>query len=81
MKIFILDDEHDSDAQMESYIRIFAHEMGLSMETRGSEDPDEFLQEYEQCEEKPYLVIIRVEMQKMSGMEVARTLRQRGSSV
>lgn len=81
MKIFILDDEQGSVVQMEAYIRKFAHEMGVSMETWGFEDPEEFLQEYEQCEEKPYLVIIRVEMQKMSGIEVARTLRQRGSSV
>ena len=81
MKIFVLDDEKKSIAQMKACIKEYAEKMGVVMEAHGFTDVDEFLLEYEQSEEKPYLVIIRVEMEQMSGIEVARLLREKGSSV
>lgn len=81
MKIFILDDDKKSIVQIETYIKEYAEKMGVFMHAQGFWDPEVFLKEYEQCEEKPYLVIIQVEMEKMSGIEVARALREKGSAV
>lgn len=81
MNIYILDNEKRSLAQMEAYITEYAEKMGVSMQLRGFTDPEVFLQEYEQSEEKPYLVILQVEMEKMSGIEVARRMREKGSGV
>ena len=81
MKIFILDDDRESVAQVEEFITEYAKKMGVTMHARGFTDPETFLQEYDKSEEKPYLVILQVEMKKMSGIEVARNLRKKGSSV
>lgn len=81
MKIYILDDEQTSINQMEKYIKEYADKMGVVMQSRGFTSAEKFLQEYEQSDEKPYLVIIRVEMKQMSGIEVARILREKGSAV
>lgn len=81
MKIFILDDEKKSIEQMEACINEYAEKMGVVMRVRKFSDAEAFLLEYDQSEEKPYLVIIRVEMKKMSGIEVARLLREKGSTV
>lgn len=66
---------------MEAYITEYAEKMGVAMQARGFTDPEVFLTEYEQSEEKPYLVILQVEMEKMSGIEVARRMRENGSGV
>ena len=81
MKIFVLDDEKSSVTQVEAFISEYAEKMGVSVQARGFTDPEIFLQEYEKSDEKPYLVILQVEMKKMSGIEVARILREKGSSV
>lgn len=81
MKIFLLDDDRRSIAQMEAYIQECANKMSVSMQSQGFTDPEAFLKAYEEDEEKPYLVILQVELQKMSGIEVARTLRDQGSTV
>ena len=81
MKIFLLDNDKKTVAQLEAYIKEYAEKMGVVMEARGFTDPDVFLQAYDDSEEKPYLVIIQVEMQEMSGIEVARILRKKGSTV
>ena len=81
MKIFILDDDRESVAQVEEFITEYAKKMGVTMHARGFTDPETFLQEYDKSEEKPYLVILQVEIKKMSGIEVARNLRKKGSSV
>ena len=81
MKIFLLDNDKKTVAQLEAYIKEYAEKMGVVMEARGFTDQAVFLQAYDDSEEKPYLVIIQVEMQKMSGIEVARILRKKGSTV
>ena len=81
MKIFLLDDDRRSIAQMEAYIQEYANKMSVSMQSQGFTDPEAFLKAYEEDEEKPYLVILQVELQKMSGIEVARMLRDQGSTV
>lgn len=81
MKIFLLDDDRRSIAQMEAYIQEYANKMSVSMQSQGFTDPEAFLKAYEEDEEKPYLVILQVELQKMSGIEVARALRDQGSTV
>lgn len=81
MEIFILDDEKNSIEQMEACINEYAEKMGVVMQVRKFSDAEEFLLEYDRSEEKPYLVIIRVEMKKISGIEVARLLREKGSTV
>lgn len=81
MKIFILDNEREAVTQMEAYIKEYARNIGVSMQAHGFTDPEIFLQEYEKSEEKPYLIILQVEMKKMTGIEVARVLRKKGSSV
>ena len=68
MKIFVLDDEKSSVTQVEAFISEYAEKMGVSMQARGFTDPEIFLQEYEKSDEKPYLVILQVEMKKMSGI-------------
>ena len=67
MKVFLLDDDRRSIAQMEAYIQEYANKMSVSMQSRGFMDPEAFLKAYEEDEEKPYLVILQVEMEKMSG--------------
>ena len=64
MKIFILDDERESITQIEAFITEYAEKMGVSMQAYGFTDPEIFLQEYDKSEEKPYLVILQVEMKK-----------------
>ena len=81
MKIFILDNDPTSIAQIETYIQEYAEKMSVSMHAYSFMDPEIFLNAYDESEEKPYLVILQVEMEKMSGIEVARTLRQEGSLV
>lgn len=81
MKIFILDDEREAVTQIEAYIKKYAKNIGISMQAYGFTDPEIFLQEYEKSEEKPYLIILQIEMKKMTGLEVARALRREGSSV
>ena len=81
MKIFILDNDPTSIAQIETYIQEYAEKMSVSMHAHSFMDPDFFLNAYDESEEKPYLVILQVEMEKMSGIEVARKLRQGGSLV
>ena len=53
MKIFVLDDEKNSNAQLKACIKEYAEKMGVVMEAHGFTDVDEFLLEYEQSEEKP----------------------------
>ena len=77
MKIFILDDERKAVTQMKAYIKEYAKNIGISLQPQGFTDPKDFLQVYEDSEEKPYLVILEVEMKKMSGIEVARVLREK----
>lgn len=81
MKIFLLDDERESITQIEAFITEYAEKMGVSMQAHGFTDPEIFLKEYDKSDQKPYLVILQVEMKKMSGIEVAHTLREKGSSV
>ena len=81
MKIFILDDERESITQIEAFITEYAEKMGVSMQAHGFTDPEIFLKEYDKSDQKPYLVILQVEMKKMSGIEVAHALRKKGSSV
>ncbi len=81
MKIYILDDEQNAINQMEKYIKEYAGKMGVTIQAHGFTNAEKFLQEYDQNDEKPYLVIIRVEMKQMSGIEVARVLREKGSAV
>lgn len=81
MKIFILDDERETITQMKAYIKKYAKDKGIPMQALGFTDLETFFQEYEKSEEKPYLVILKVGMKKMSGIEVARVLREKGSSV
>lgn len=68
MKIFLLDDDKRSIAQMEAYIQEYAEKMSVSMQSQGFSDPEAFLKACEENEEKPYLVILQVEMEKMSGI-------------
>lgn len=81
MIIFLLDDDRRSMTQMDTYIQEYAKKMNVSMKLQGFTDPDLFLKAYDESEDKPYLVILRVEMEKMSGIEVARKLRGQGSLV
>ena len=81
MKVYIVDDERTSIKQIEKYINEYAEKIGVSMEARGFTDAGGVLQEYEKSEEKPYLVFVAIAMKQISGMDIARKLREKGSDV
>lgn len=81
MRIYIVEEEQASINKLQGYIEKYAKKIGVSIDARGFTDPREFLQTYEKSAEKPYLVILEIDMKDMSGMEIAHKLREQGSDV
>lgn len=75
MKIYLVDDSRIDLVKLEHFVKQYAIEMGIQVNTFSFSNPETFLDAYEKEEEKPYLVILDIFMEGMNGIEAAQKLR------
>lgn len=79
-KIAIIDDENSIRKLYASYVEIWSHERGYTCDVAYFESGEEFLFKYE--DDSNYdILLLDIEMKDMSGVDLARILRDKGDGV